>query len=218
MDVNIVVKVLMVLFVQLLWPRWVRVKTLSHKRLTRRRWTDWSWRSQQCKDFIQTQQQLLQVRLNSHSSHWDSSHLPFATTSDLLFLFLQQQLSSPCEEETTFLAERLLRVSGERASQRGVDDLRGTEEDLWEGEEELYRSSHKTEPRGDLCNRSKNHSMYKTSVCCVRLLLCGLTSVVLTRVWFAEEGLRGGPRHVAQTTVFKLESICRHKDPPDVKV
>lgn len=50
-------------------------------------------------------------------------------------------------------AEWLLQVPGERASQRRVEEPGGTEEELWEGEKELYRGGHKTEPRGDKPNK-----------------------------------------------------------------
>lgn len=47
-------------------------------------------------------------------------------------------------------AEWLLHDAGEKEPQRGVEDAGGAEKDLWTGEEQFYRSSHKTEPRGDL--------------------------------------------------------------------
>lgn len=55
---------------------------------------------QQCKDFIQTQQQLLQVR-----RHLSQRNRNPRLTSCFLFVvfYIQEQLSSPCDEETSSL-------------------------------------------------------------------------------------------------------------------
>lgn len=45
-------------------------------------------------------------------------------------------------------SERLLHIRGERATQRGMEALWGTEEKLWAGEKELYRGCYSPGQRG----------------------------------------------------------------------
>lgn len=110
---------------------------------------------QQCKDFIQTQQQLLQV------SAIDSDYTPFNVGLDWQYCYCTNHfmlgvdfMLAAADKLSMWWgdgvpAEQLLHVAGERPSQRRVEDARGAEKDLWEGEEKLYRSSHKTKLWGD---------------------------------------------------------------------